>query len=502
MIGGIRDLIGNNYSVKDATYNIAKKIETHWIDRNVWPKSQVTIQKLLTKVFDEFTHVRKLITREDQNVTESTVQRYTDLSMNKENIFDVYCSDETEQGKGRRSRLESETGVKMSTDEEEYLKKQLNTDISRNSPQKRLCYPTKNDVDPRWEEQKKKEMKRKHHYEDKRKEENESREVEVEDICASDNGESDKKSESTEDERDVMAGPSKKRTRSYVAHEDDKNDSMPVEFRHIRDGERKVKDDEYLALTDLMGNGFSSSEALYAVKKVSNRMFKRNFKLLTDNENSEIVQDTLPDVKMVHRMAERVEAHGLDAIQSEIEQRHKAGDTITHASDSTTKKFIGKFAVSGSHVNKELALPLPTVPVAGEVRSEMAEQVALGFQILAAASGKTPEEIYKNVDQHLTDSVGHNKKISEDVSELFNLDTIAGQIFCSTHTNLGFCKTLNDAIHQIEEKHGINTFSSSFLVDMEYESKNGSVFGQFVDQLCRLCGLELSYKPWYIGPGL
>ena len=102
----------------------------------------------------------------------------------------------------------------------------------------------------------------------------------------------------------------------------------------------------------------------------------------------------------------------------------------------------------------------------------------------------------------MTDSVGHNKKISEDVAELFNLDTIAGQIFCSTHTNLGFCKTLNDAIHQIEEKHGINTFISSFLVDMEYESKNGSVFGQFVDQICRLCGLELSYKPWCIGPGL
>jgi hypothetical protein len=39
--------------------------------------------------------------------------------------------------------------------------------------------------------------------------------------------------------------------------------------------------------------------------------------------------------------------------------------------------------VSGIHINKEQALPLSTVPVAGENRDEIAEQAALRYQILA-----------------------------------------------------------------------------------------------------------------------
>ena len=64
-----------------------------------------------------------------------------------------------------------------------------------------------------------------------------------------------------------------------------------------------------------------------------------------------------------------------------------------------------------------------TIPVAGETREDLAEQVALGFQILAAASGKPAEEIYKDVDLHLSDSTNHNKHIGEDVAELFQMDT-------------------------------------------------------------------------------
>ena len=58
-------------------------------------------------------------------------------------------------------------------------------------------------------------------------------------------------------------------------------------------------------------------------------------------------------------------------------------------------------------------LPLPTIPVAGETKEEIAEQAAMGFQLLAIASGKKPEDLYKVMDLHLTDSVSHNKFLSE-----------------------------------------------------------------------------------------
>ena len=163
-------------------------------------------------------------------------------------------------------------------------------------------------------------------------------------------------------------------------------------------------------------------------------------------------QDTLPNERSVRDMTERIETQGLAAEACEIETRSKAGDIITHAGDSTTKRHFGKFYVSGININKDKPLPLPTVPVAGESREEIAQQAALGFHILAAACDppKDPADLYKEVDLHLTDSVSHNKFIGEDVPKLFDLDTKPGQIFCAKHTGLGFCSSMNSSIHHIE----------------------------------------------------
>ena len=59
-----------------------------------------------------------------------------------------------------------------------------------------------------------------------------------------------------------------------------------------------------------------------------------------------------------------------------------------HASQSTTNRDVGKFNVSAIHINQDELLPLPTIPVAGESKDEVAEQAAMGFQLLAIASGK------------------------------------------------------------------------------------------------------------------
>ena len=88
------------------------------------------------------------------------------------------------------------------------------------------------------------------------------------------------------------------------------------------------------------------------------------------------------------------------------------------------KKAVGKFNVAGIHVNKSKPLPLPVVPVSGESRDNIAEQAALGFQILAASHDPPldPADLYKQVDLHITDSVGHNEFLHEDVPKLFDLN--------------------------------------------------------------------------------
>ena len=127
---------------------------------------------------------------------------------------------------------------------------------------------------------------------------------------------------------------------------------------------------------------------------MANRCFGREFhqsKAPPEADETEFIplepldQNTLPIERSVRDMAERVEAQGLAAEAKEIITRSKLGDIITHDGDSTTKRHVGKYYVSGIHVNKEIALPLQSVPVAGEARDEIAEQAALEFEILAAA---------------------------------------------------------------------------------------------------------------------
>ena len=199
---------------------------------------------------------------------------------------------------------------------------------------------------------------------------------------------------------------------------------------------------------------------------------------------------------------DKLEAYGLCSEVKELEEKSSGGDNIffiTHASDSTTKIHIGKFQVSGLHINKDTFLSLPTIPIAGEKHNEVADQVAVGFEILGAASGKSPSEIYSKINMHLTDSVDHNKSIAKDVSEKFNLNKEPGQVFCSSHTNLGFSRAINTGIHQMEVALGIGNMLQGFLSAIEYQSKNGSLIGQFVDCVTRLESKELQHKPWNHG---
>ena len=123
----------------------------------------------------------------------------------------------------------------------------------------------------------------------------------------------------------------------------------------------------------------------------------------------------------------------------------------------------------------------------------------MGFQLLALASGKEPRDLYKAMDLHLSDSVSHNKFLSEEVPKLFDLDHRTGQIFCTTHTNLGFARSMNTSIAIIEAQIGVNNILGGFMVQIEHNSKNGSLTGQFVDCITRLVRMELRHKPWNRG---
>ena len=125
----------------------------------------------------------------------------------------------------------------------------------------------------------------------------------------------------------------------------------------------------------LPGIGLSVPGAQKAVKIVSNRVFSRQFKIAKEGDGDSnldaIDLDTLPNERSIRKMAEQVETHGLAAEAHEIlAKSSEGGNVFTHAADSTTKKGVGKFNVSGIHINRDELLPLRTIPVAGKSKQK------------------------------------------------------------------------------------------------------------------------------------
>ena len=113
--------------------------------------------------------------------------------------------------------------------------------------------------------------------------------------------------------------------------------------------------------------------------------------------------------------------------------------------------------------------------ICGETTEDIAMQVDFGFEILAAVKKEPVEDIYKLVDTHMTDSTSHNKGFAIVLAELYNLDEPAGQLFCGSHTTLGFSSAMNKVVKVIESDMKVENILSKFMVGMELESKHGSL---------------------------
>ncbi|KAI9548371.1 hypothetical protein NQZ68_010593 [Dissostichus eleginoides] len=169
---------------------------------------------------------------------------------------------------------------------------------------------------------------------------------------------------------------------------------------------------------------------------------------------------------------------------------------ITYASDSNPKKGVGQFMVQGLHVGQDSPFPLPILPIHRETTEDIAMQLDMGFEILASVRGVSVEDVYKLVDAHMTDSTEHNKGFSKLLAEMYNLETPAGQIFCGTHTTLGFSSAMNKVMRLVEADMKMEQLLQSFMVDLDVDSKNASVAGQALDMCLKLVAPEYAHKPW------
>ena len=206
--------------------------------------------------------------------------------------------------------------------------------------------------------------------------------------------------------------------------------------------------------------------------------------------------DTLPEKIHILEKMRQIEAMSLSLMAAEVQRGREEGHMVTHVSDSTTRRGVGKFIGQGLHIGQGSTFPLPLLGISEETKEEIAAQLGMGLEILSVCSGREVKELASEVDTLLTDSVQHNKEVNMIFQELFDLAKAPGQIFCGTHTTLGFSDTMNKVVMAIELKMKLDTLLSKFMCSMELDSKNGSLAGQALDMMLKLFAREYKHKSW------
>ena len=268
----------------------------------------------------------------------------------------------------------------------------------------------------------------------------------------------------------------------------------------VRDSPRVVKNSIYHTYAELLGGNLSLAEASFAMKTVA-KLFGSEWSIPNENkskyeENDEEEVDILyklPTHKQINKNVELIEAYSYKCAGEELRRQKEAGAIICHATDSTTRKAVGKFAVSTLHVNKDQVIPLPILNISSESTDNVSDGVISGIEILAAASGQSTDAAYNCIDVHMTDATAHNKSIASNIAGKLNIDTPAGQIFCNVHTTLGFDSEMKNIVNEVEANIGMQNIFSGFAMDLDTK---GSITLNFVRWTLNLFGPDKIQKPW------
>ena len=84
-------------------------------------------------------------------------------------------------------------------------------------------------------------------------------------------------------------------------------------------------------------------------------MIEESEKIVTPTDNN-----ILPTRSAIRKMLNQMHAMSLKLIANRIIEAISEGAILVHATDSTTRKYVGSFAPAGVHINRDEYIPLPT----------------------------------------------------------------------------------------------------------------------------------------------
>lgn len=526
VVGMLRYQQGGGVTTKSsAIAEVAKQIYAKWYHDSIPCTSPSALRTRLAKLLDlvqEGSHRYKEQLRHGKG-ERKVVTEYKELVYKKERIFDIFPKTKSgEDDMMRKKEVEEEWGVTIGKMEEAYLQDQR-TNRQMECGRK---------VDPVWYHavmRKQREREKLAAYREERE-----RHFQYQPMSAieqllredgelssdSDDGPTKSKVSRTEEIEEVETEETLSETvepkdvggsKKMFVEVERKDEPMPEKYKHVRISERKVKDETMVAIGNLVGEGLSVTEATKAVVEVGNVMFDRSWKIPSDDEQTFDI-DTLPIKRNIREALRLQEAQDLDLMVDQLEKGKEEERPLTMFSDSTTKRGVGQFVAQGIHVGRDNPFPLPILSIDGETTGDIVlqvfpphpfvfisiniSQVDMALTLVAAVRGTTSKELYKLIDTHMTDATEHNKRLAELLQEAYDLDQPAGQLFCGTHTTLGFAAAMNKFLRLLEAEMKMDMLVQGFMVDLDVDSKNSSVAGQSIDMCLRLVAPEYNAKPW------
>ena len=126
--------------------------------------------------------------------------------------------------------------------------------------------------------------------------------------------------------------------------------------------------------------------------------------------------DTTPHRTTTLEHLRRIEVQSLSLVVYEMSKGKEQGHMITFASDSTTRREVGKFIGEGIHIGQSAALPLPLLPLSSETRDDIALQLGMGLELLAISSNTKVEDLAAMVDTLITAGWDNNGKPENQVA--------------------------------------------------------------------------------------
>ena len=358
VIGLVKSLLkkGNGWKTeKEVFVEVAKLVYTKWWHDTVYCIAISSVVKRVTKLWGE---LKEGVKRWRAGRSGSAaVKRYTQIVEERDTLFDIFAHE-----KERRDQCLLEWGVKMSPAEISYYEDQK-------GERKQTCDRA---VDPVWYTAMMKKQRLKERSEAARKEMQEIMQFksleDIEELLQADGSlleqEHSKDGENNDDDEQYVNVEKRKLVDS------EKNDSLPLNYRHVRDSSRKVKEEIYRTLGSLMGKGLSLQESVLACIIVANKLFGRDWRdqatrkeQLSHIETSTLASDTskllesaethrtnmegadfrdmMPSARSIREAMALLETEALAGTVDTIRDGREEGRMVTHAIDSTTKKRIG-----------------------------------------------------------------------------------------------------------------------------------------------------------------